>query len=107
MAESAEFGMVMPFIACKSQGGPFDDVAFVAGYQAGMVDQALMSAAAATATEVVFCVNTELRGQLELIGMKNGFPVMRAEVWDEAPDWTYYTFRRSDPAKQPSAGEGR
>ncbi len=87
------YGLVMPFVACSSQGGPFDDESFVVGFQAGSIDKALAVAREATATEAVFCVNSKLVKQLELIGMKNGFPVFEAEVWEEAPDWTYVTFR--------------
>lgn len=31
----AEFGLVMPFVVCESQGGPYDDNAYVAGFEAG------------------------------------------------------------------------
>lgn len=93
MAEDAEFGLVMPFIACVSQGGPFQDRSFVAGFQAGQVYAQLKAARAAGATEVIACVDLHLTRQLELAGMDSGFPVMTAEPWGEAPDWVYLTFR--------------
>ena len=91
--ESGEWGLVMPFIACTSNGGPFDDEAFVAGWQAGRINQELEVATQAV-REARFCVNSQLVKQLDLVGMRHGFPVVEAEVWDEAPDWTYVTFRR-------------
>lgn len=91
--EAEGYELVMPFVACASAGGPFDDEAFVAGYQAGQVDQALAAAKVANASEVAFCVSSKLARQLELIGMKNDFPVMRVELSDETPDWANFTFR--------------
>lgn len=103
MAEEAEFGLVVPFIACVSKGGPFDDKTFVAGFQAGQVYAKLHAARAADATEVVVCVNHLLVDQLELVGMDAGFPVMVAEPWPEAPEWVYLTFRTSVTGSDHSA----
>lgn len=91
--EDDRYELVVPFVVCTSVGGPFDDDAFVAGFQAGQVDQALKTAAVSRAREVSFTVNSELVKQLELIGMNHGFPVITAEPSEGAPSWTFVTFR--------------
>lgn len=93
--EDDGFELAVPFIVCQSQGGPYEDEAFVAGFQAGEVDRALVTAAAAGATEVKATVLSTLVRQLELVGMHRGFPVMRSEVSDEVPEWSLVTFRVS------------
>jgi hypothetical protein len=89
--------LVLPFVVCRSVGGPFDDDAFVAGFQAGQVDQALHAAKVARATEVRFTVNSTLVKQLDLIAMNRGFPVVDAVPSEEAPEWVFMTFR-TEPA---------
>lgn len=91
--EPEGYELAVPFIVCTSVGGPFDDDAFVAGFQAGQVNQALKAAAAANAIEVRFTVNSELVKQLELIGMNHGFPHIVAEEPEDAPSWSFVTFR--------------
>lgn len=86
--------LAVPFVACTSQDGPYDDGAFVAGFQAGDIDRALTAAAASAATHVQFTAYATLGRQLELIGMHRGFPTVRTEVWDETPEWVRYTFVR-------------
>lgn len=96
------YELVVPFVVCASAGGPYEDDAFVAGFQAGRIDQALQAAAVANASEARFTVNTELVKQLELIGMHRGFPVMVAEVADAVPSWSFVTFRVETPASEES-----
>lgn len=97
--EPAEFGLLFPFIVCASQGGPYDDDAFVAGVQMGRIDQALQVAAQTGADRLRFTVATRLVRQLELVGMARGFPVMQAqpvEATDEypaMPQWSLVTFQ--------------
>ena len=90
--EPTGYDLVVPFVVCQSQGGPYEDQAFVAGFQAGEIDRALKVAATVDADEVSFTVRTELLRQLELLGMSRGFPVMRAEEWSEGPEWSLVTF---------------
>ncbi len=90
--------LAFPFTVCQSNGGPYDDEAFVAGYQAGRVDTALKTAAAIGATTYTVTVLTTLVGQLELIGMHYGFPAMTAEQFGEAPEWSTVTLSTSKEA---------
>ena len=91
------YELAVPFVVCKTQGGPFDDDAFVAGFQAGTIDQALRSGPAGFAMKIWFpMVRTALVPQLELLAMNRGYPVVKAESTDEYPDWCDVTFYASE-----------
>lgn len=95
-----EYGLVYPFVACTSHGGPYDDGAFVAGVQLGRIDQALETASVIGAHELRFTVYTALVKQLELCAMARGFPTVTAEQveatedHDAMPEWSFITFVR-------------
>lgn len=93
--EEVDWGPVMPFVVCASKGGPYDDDAFVAGYQAGQLDKALAAARTVGATEVRGLALSALVPQLELIGMHHGFPYITADVPEEHPTWVYVTFAKT------------
>ncbi len=98
--EEDGYGLVMPFVACKSEGGTYDDQSFVAGYECGQIDRALEMLAASGGQEVTFkvTVGTDVIKQLELIGMKNGFPAMTNEPAFEDKqyaNWRTVTFTKS------------
>lgn len=98
-AEPEGYELAVPFVVCVSHGGPYEDDAFVAGFQAGALDRTLAFAAMAEASTVApgFPVYTPLVRQVELIAMNRGFPVMVVKEWEEAPDtWTYVTFQREE-----------
>lgn len=80
--EEEAFGLVVPFIVCKSEGGPYDDEAFVVGFQAGQIDKELAVAATMGVTSAQFTVHTAILKQLELIGMNRGFPTMHVGEFD-------------------------
>ena len=96
--EEETYGLVYPFVVCQSNGGPFNDEAFVAGVQLGRIDQALEAAAVVGADRLRFTVRTDLVGQLELCGMARGFPAITAEQVQETethsamPEWSFITF---------------
>lgn len=101
LPDGDEMTLVVPFIVCQSQGGPYEDDAFVAGFACGVIDKALQVASAAGATRVEGTVRTALLPQLELCAMARGFPVMDAtgigfgprESWvGEEPEWSLVTF---------------
>jgi hypothetical protein len=89
-----EYELVMPFVAAVSNGGRYEDEAFVAGFQAGQLHTKLEAAYQAGATEVVFTIGEHVVRQAELSGMKVGFPMMRAES-TIVPQWTQVTFSRN------------
>ena len=87
----ANYGLVMPFVVTASIGGPYDDTAFVAGYEAGWLDL-MLSITNKVGADVRRYVPPELVAQLDLIAMRHGYK-LTTEPWDEAPDeWTLATF---------------
>lgn len=87
--------VAVPFIVCVSEGGPYDDEAFCAGFQAGEVDRALDMGAAARAHTIRFeMARTALLKQFELIAMNRGYPIVEADVSEEWPEWCSVTFSR-------------
>ena len=71
--ESGGWGLVLPFVVCRSQGGPYDDDSFVAGFQAGQVYRALAAIAAVEGDGLTATVRADLGKQLDLIAMHHGF----------------------------------
>lgn len=86
--------LVMPFVVTTSHGGPYEDVAFVAGYEAGRMDARLAAVAAAEGHSLTATVHTGLLPQLDLIAMRHGFTV-ESEASEEWPMWTTWTAVRS------------
>jgi hypothetical protein len=87
------YELVMPFVACASNGGPYDDDAFVAGYHAGQIDRSLAAVAAVGGTELRVTTYAQLLPQLDLIAMQHGFQVA-SEAAEDAEGWAFVTFRR-------------
>lgn len=95
--DAHEYGLVMPFVVCEDQGGPYDAKAFVAGYTASNLDETLRNLAHVRANGLVVAtikryVPPALVPQLDLIAMRHGF-TLTTEPWDEHPEeWTLATF---------------
>lgn len=86
--------LVMPFVVCQSKGGPYEDVAFAAGWQAGEIDRSLRIARVANVAVVEFpIVRAELVPQLELIGMRYDFGKITVEP--TADTWCSVSLERS------------
>lgn len=95
--EDDGLNLVVPFVVCQSAGGPYDDEAFCAGFQAGEVDRALDMGAAARAETVRFpMARVALLKQFELLAMNRGYPVMKADVSEEWPEWCDVIFKRGE-----------
>ena len=77
--EDEGMSLVFPFVVCQSNGGPYDDDAFTAGYQCGQIDRSLAAAAAVGATSMTCTVYTTLIKQLELVAMNRGFSNVDAQ----------------------------
>jgi len=93
----AEFGLLMPFVVCQSQGGPYEDEAFVAGFTCAFIEALMTHPLGSTIQRPV---PPALLPQLDLIAMRHGW-TMSSEPWDEAPDeWAFAEFERSpqDPS---------
>lgn len=72
----SDFDLVMPFVVCKSQGGPHDDDAFVAGWRLGQIDQLLSVQGAGW----FGMIREEDLPQLELIAMRYACEVSTVET---------------------------
>lgn len=87
-----EFGLVMPFVACTSQGGPYDDDSFVAGFTCAFIEAMMAEPHGYT---IERAVPPALLPQLDLIAMRHGW-TLTSLPWEEAPDeWALATFDRT------------
>lgn len=84
--------LVMPFVVVQSVGGPYDDDAFAFGWQAGAIDHALRVADPEVRSVCYGIVRAGIVPQVELIGMRHGFPVVTVEPTAEG--WCEVTFER-------------
>lgn len=84
--EPAESGLAMPFVVVASKGGPYDDGAYTAGYEMGMLDGALAAGPARHET----MIHSANATQADLIAMRRGYRCMFDPT--EFPDWTHTTF---------------
>ena len=88
--------LVMPFVVCQSNGGPYDDVAFVAGARWGQDHHTVKTE---NPDEWSAYVYPEMVPQYDLLAMDQGY-TMTTEPWAEHPDvWVLVTFRK--PGVQP------
>lgn len=78
--EEAEYEMVMPIVLAKSNGGPFDDAAVVAGMTCGALDQELTMAAAIHTLPHERYIDLPLMKQVDLIAMKHGYKLIPGDV---------------------------
>lgn len=79
--EDSGHALVMPFVVVASKGGPFDDQAYCAGYEAG-----LFNAGLALGRDVSGTVRTDNLRQLDLIAMRYDRTL---EVEDAGDGWSF------------------
>lgn len=87
----AEFGLIVPFIVCATNGGPYDDGPYCAGYEAGTIAVVLASLPPEI-TQAERTVRTDNLPQIDLIAMQHGWTVNAATT--EWPEWTTVAFKR-------------
>lgn len=80
------YGMVMPFLPLKSKGGPYDDDAFVAGYEMGLLDARL----GGSVFDQGQAIKRTNREQADLIAMRHGF----------IAEFTEYSEQHSDEVRE-------
>ena len=68
----SELKLVMPFVVCKSQGGPYEDDSFVAGYHLGVLDHRLESLKGSYGSIEQYVLE-EYLPQIDLLAMRHGF----------------------------------
>lgn len=86
--DEADFGLVMPFVAVASKGGPYDDNAYTAGYEAGLLDARLHYQKPELLPLTVHSANLP---QIDLIAMRRGYTVKEGPADDE---WAMIDLRR-------------
>lgn len=93
--DQAEYGLLIPFVVVQSQGGPYDDAAFVAGARYGKIAEILH----AKPEEFSTYEYPEMVHQLDLLAMHEGY-AMKSTPWDEHPDeWVLLEFVRNNSDK--------
>ena len=88
---SEEWQPVMPFVAVTSQGGPFDDQAFTAGFQCGQLWQLLH---VERPEAVSLSVYRDLERQVDLIAMAAGYTCLFARGYRTEDGWLSIDLRR-------------
>lgn len=96
--DDRERELVVPFRCVTSAGGPFDDDAFTAGFQAGMLYQKLSTPDLAAATEMVYEALEELA---DLMGMRYGLTM---DVLWRGDGWVHLGFTRALELAEPDTG---
>lgn len=84
--------LVMPFVACSSVGGPYEDEAYCAGYEMGALDATLTSSKAMGVLPVHATIQAGNRAQADLVAMKHGLVAVFEETYVE--DWVSVTIDR-------------
>lgn len=85
--QEAGYGLVMPFVVTESEGGPYNDVAFVAGWTCAAIDEALSH----SGTSWSGYVPPGILPQLDLIAMRRHL-VVTQEPWEgHEAEWTLVT----------------
>lgn len=85
------YELVMPFVVTTSHGGPYEDNAFVAGWQCAEVDRELAWGQTIKADLMRKTVFTGVLPQIELIAMKHGYTATFG--CDDESEWAAVLFR--------------
>lgn len=89
--KEGEYEMVMPIVLAKSNGGPFDDAAVVAGMTCGAIEQELGMTKTLNTLPHERYVDAQLLKQVDLIAMRHGYVTKLGEL-DEASGWQAVAF---------------
>lgn len=88
--DEAEYEPMMPFLAVASRGGPYDDTAYVAGYELGILDGQLSGPYAPTpekpgppAIDHWRWIKSDNVEQADLIAMRHGWELERGEQFED------------------------
>lgn len=84
-----EYGLAMPFVACQSNGGDYDDNSYVAGYEMGILEGQLYGWMKPSVERSSPGLPTQWRyihdgnvNQVDLIAMRHGWQVEHGEAVD-------------------------
>lgn len=90
--DETEYALVMPFVVCQSEGGPYEDQAFTAGWELGVLAERLSTLAAKPGVVHIATVRTPSLPQVDLLAMKEGWTL---ETFQEEADWTTVRLRHA------------
>ena len=85
-----EYGLVFPFVTCKSNGGPHDDESYAAGYEMGSLNMLLGNSQPHTHSQ---SIHTSNKAQADLIAMNHGYSIELTPTIHE--EWTWLTVWKS------------
>ncbi len=85
----AECEAVLPFTLCRSNGGPYDDDAFLSGWRLGVLDATLAALGVSALADSIRPVEY---AQADLIAMARGYTMAVEPSRD--PEWLSVTFTR-------------
>lgn len=92
MSDEKGYEIVFPFVNVASKGGPYEDEAYTAGYQMGMLHMFLQGHTHIVHKTTIRTVDAK---QAELVAMHNGYTsVIEVSEFDE---WSYATFIKANP----------
>lgn len=89
--EEGQYEQGMSIVLAKSNGGPFDDAAVVAGMTCGALDVELTMTAALHTLPHERYLDIPLLKQADLIAMKHGYVMKLGEI-DEPSGWQQVSF---------------
>ncbi|AKZ60744.1 hypothetical protein SAM23877_p035 (plasmid) [Streptomyces ambofaciens ATCC 23877] len=89
--EEGTYEPVMLIVLAKSNGGPYDDAAVVAGMTCGALEKELAMTAALNTLPHERYIDGPLIKQTDLIAMRHGYKLVVGEV-DEASGWQHVAF---------------
>jgi hypothetical protein len=92
MDDEVEYALLFPFVSVLSAGGIFDDAAFTAGFELGILHADLGAAARVTATSLRRTLRTDNVTQADLIAMHHSYRMRAVDSGVEG--WSYCIFRR-------------
>lgn len=93
----SEFEIKIPFVVTTSVGGPYDDDAYAAGWEAAQVEKwlgAVDALACAGSLRPALPFHTENVPQIDLVAMGHGW---KMTVEDSIDGWAYCTFEKGAP----------
>ncbi|WP_446458615.1 hypothetical protein [Streptomyces rochei] len=90
-SDGGSYEPVMLIVLGKSNGGPYDDAAVVAGMTCGALETELKITAALNTLPHERYIDSPLIKQADLIAMRHGYKLVLGEV-DEASGWQHVVF---------------
>lgn len=99
----AHYDLVMPFIACQSNGGPYDDDAYAAGWELGRMAEELERAQENDWRSIIATtIHSANVAQADLLAMRHGFHVT---VESQDDEWASVYFHPRRGYSQPDNEE--